>query len=164
MMDQKISTDIVLPKKVTSVANKHSMTTNGTRTYLYENKTQNLSNQVFADDVVSSNEMIDIMSNHEEIIRDFLCACDLMEKMEKAPKQYTKEEMEAMRFVVEHLMRAREKSYAMINKASFYRGIPKEEKLRRQQRHKYKEHLDINFNLYEIFALEGNASDVIQYA
>ena len=31
-------------------------------------------------------------------------------------------------------------------------------------RRKNKEYLDINFSLYEIFALEGNAYDVIQYA
>ena len=162
MTNQKVP---ATPKTITpTVQSTRSASVDDTRTYLYETKTQNLSNQVFADDVVSGQEMVDIQLNHTEIIRDFLCACDLLDKMEKSPKQHTKEEMEAMRFIVEHLMRAREKSYAMMNKASFYRGIPKEEKLRRQMRRKNKEYLDINFSLYEIFALEGSAYDVIQYA
>lgn len=135
-----------------------------TRTYLYETRTQNLSNQVFADDVVTSQEMLYIKLNHEEIIRDFLCACDLKEKMEKNPTQYSKSEMNAINYIVDHLMRAREKSYAMMNRASYNYGIPEDEKRRRQERRKHKEHMDINFNLLEIFTLNGNASEVIQYA
>ena len=135
-----------------------------TRTYSYERRTHELSNRVFADDVVTSQEMLYIKLNHEEIIRDFLCACDLKKKMEKNPMQYSKSEMNAINYVVDHLMRAREQSYAMMNRASYNAGIPEDEKRRRQERRKHKEHMDINFNLAEIFTLNGNASEVIWYA
>lgn len=135
-----------------------------TRTYLYDTNTQKLVKSVFADGVVSEKEAQVLKENHDEIIRDFLVACELLDKMEKEPQNYSKESVDAAKFVVNRLMRAREKSYAALDKATFYNALPPAEKQRRIERQQKKEHLDINFNLFQIFALNGAAHEVIKYA
>ncbi len=47
-----------------------------TRTYLYDTNTQKLVKSVFADGVVSEKEAQVLKENHDEIIRDFLVACE----------------------------------------------------------------------------------------
>ncbi len=84
--------------------------------------------------------------------------------MEKEPQNYSKESVDAAKFVVNRLMRAREKSYAALDKATFYNALSPAEKQRRIERQQKKEHLDINFNLFQIFALNGAAHEVIKYA
>lgn len=135
-----------------------------TRTYLYDTNTQKLVKSVFADGVVTEKEAQVLKENHDEIIRDFLVACELLDKMEKEPQNYSKESVDAAKFVVNRLMRAREKSYAALDKATFYNALPPAEKQRRIERQQKKEHLDINFNLFQIFALNGAAHEVIKYA
>ncbi len=135
-----------------------------TRTYLYEKQTEQLANNIFADGIVTKQESVELRANHDEIIRDFLCACDVLDKMEQNPSAYSPESIDAARFVVNRLMRAREKSYAAMDKAAFYNHIPPAEKALREERRQKKEHLDINFNLYQIFALNGNAHEVVNYA
>lgn len=135
-----------------------------TRTYLYDTNTQKLVKSVFADGVVTEKEAQVLKENHDEIIRDFLVACELLDKMEKEPQNYSKESVDAAKFVVNRLMRAREKSYAALDKATFYNALPPAEKKRRIERQQKKEHLDINFNLFQIFALNGAAHEVIKYA
>ena len=135
-----------------------------TRTYLYDTNTQKLVKSVFADGVVTEKEAQVLKENHDEIIRDFLVACELLDKMEKEPQNYSKESIDAAKFVVNRLMRAREKSYAALDKATFYNALPPAEKQRRIERQQKKEHLDINFNLFQIFALNGAAHEVIKYA
>lgn len=135
-----------------------------TRTYLYDTNTQKLVKSVFADGVVTEKEAQVLKENHDEIIRDFLVACELLDKMEKEPQNYSKESVDAAKFVVNRLMRAREKSYAALDKATFYNALPPVEKQRRIERQQKKEHLDINFNLYQIFALNGAAHEVIKHA
>ena len=100
----------------------------------------------------------------EEIIRDFLVSVDLLEKMEKNPNAYSKEALDAARFVVNRLMRAREISLAKMQQIQYANFVPPQEKALRMERRKRKEHLDINFNLYQIFALNGNAQEIVHYA
>jgi len=61
-------------------------------------------------------------------------------------------------------MRAREISLAKMQQIQYANFVPPQEKALRMERRKRKEHLDINFNLYQIFALNGNAQEVIRYA
>ena len=135
-----------------------------TRTYLYETNTRKLVKDILADNYVSMKEKLQMQDNHDEIIRDFLVSVDLLEKMEKNPTAYSKEAMDAARFVVNRLMRAREISLAKMQQIQYANFVPPQEKALRMERRKRKEHLDINFNLYQIFALNGNAQEVIRYA
>lgn len=135
-----------------------------TRTYLYETNTRNLAKDILSDGYVSDQEKIEMQANHDEIIRDFLIATELLEKMEKNPQNYSAKMMESARFVVNRLMRARELSLAKMQEIKYANYVPPAEKALRAERKKRKEHLDINFNLYQIFALNGNAHEVIAYA
>lgn len=135
-----------------------------TRTYLYETNTRKLVKDILADNYVSMKEKLQMQDNHDEIIRDFLVSVDLLEKMEKNPTAYSKEALDAARFVVNRLMRAREISLAKMQQIQYANFVPPQEKALRMERRKRKEHLDINFNLYQIFALNGNAQEVIRYA
>ena len=135
-----------------------------TRTYLYETNTRNLAKEILSDGYVSDQEKIEMQANHDEIIRDFLIATELLEKMEKNPQNYSAKMIESARFVVNRLMRARELSLAKMQEIKYANYVPPAEKALRAERKERKEHLDINFNLYQIFALNGNAHEVIAYA
>ena len=153
-----------LKSKETIVPRVKDLSVDKTRTYLYETKTRELAKDVLADNFVSSEEKIKMQDNHDEIIRDFLVSVDLLEKMEKNPQSYSKEALEAARFVVNRLMRAREVSLAKMQQIQFANFVPPQEKALRMERRKRKEFLDINFNLYQIFGLNGNANEVIRFA
>lgn len=142
----------------------HDLSVDKTRTYLYETNTRKLAKDILADNYVSMKEKIQMQDNHDEIIRDFLVSVDLLEKMEKNPTAYSKEALDAARFVVNRLMRAREISLAKMQQIQYANFVPPQEKALRMERRKRKEHLDINFNLYQIFALNGNAQEIIRYA
>ena len=96
--------------------------------------------------------MADEEENHDEIIRDFLVSMDLLEKMEKNPSAYSQEAIDANRFVVNRLRRAREVSLAKMQQIKYANFIPPQEKQVRKMRREHKEYLDINFNLYQIFS------------
>ena len=143
---------------------KESLHIDRGRTFSYEKRTRNMVNDVLADGYVSIAEKGIMKENHDFIIRDFLVATDLMEKMKRNPTAYSAAEMDAMHLIVTHLMRARELSLAKMHQVEYANFIPPQEKKLRMERRKRKEHLDINFNLYQIFALNGNANEVIRYA
>lgn len=146
------------------IVKQHNVSVDKTRTYLYETNTRELSKAILADNYVSPKEKLQMEANHDEIIRDFLVSLDLLEKMEKNPSAYSAEALEAARFVVNRLHRARELSLAKMQQVQYANFIPPQEKALRMERRKRKEHLDINFNLYQIFSLNGNANEVIRYA
>ena len=154
----------IAPKKTEKKTEPENLAIDKTRTYLYETNTRQLAKDILADGYVSPDEEIKLELNHEEIIRDFLVSVDLLEKMEKNPTAYTSEALNAARFVVGRLHRAREVSLAKIQQISYANFIPPQEKQVRKMRREHKEYLDINFNLYQIFSLEGNAHEVIRYA
>ena len=150
--------------KAPVIVKPQDLSVDKTRTYLYETNTRRLAKDVLADNYVSAKEKIQMQANHDEIIRDFLVSVDLLNKMEKNPSAYSVEALEAARFVVNRLMRAREISLAKMQQIQYANFVPPQEKALRMERRKRKEHLDINFNLYQIFALNGNAQEVIRYA
>ena len=154
---QKVSSQKVAPQMESSKID-------GTRTYMYETMTRQLASDILADGYVSPSERLQMRANHEEIIRDFLVATDLLVDMEKHPERYSASELEAARYVVIHLMRAREISLAKMQEINYANFVPPPEKRVRQERKHRKEHLDIDFNLYQIFALDGNAHEVVEYA
>ena len=156
--------ETLLQSKTEKKVEPVNLSVDKTRTYLYEKNTRQLAEDILADGYVSPDEEVKIEANHEEIIRDFLVSVDLLEKMEKNPNAYSSEALQSIRFVVNRLHRAREVSLAKIQQISYSNFIPPHEKQIRQERRKNKEYLDINFNLYQIFSLEGNAHEVIRYA
>ena len=151
----------VLEKKAPQIK---SSSIDETRSYLYETKTRQLAKDVLADGYVTPKERLDMENNHNEIIRDFLVATDLLAEMEQNPEQYSAGELDAARFVVARLMRAREISWAKIQEIKYANFILPNEKKQREERRRHKEHMDVNFNLYQIFALDGSAHEVIEYA
>ena len=64
-----------------------------------------MAKQVFADGWVTGEEMLQIKQNHEQIVQDFLCACEVLEQMEKNQQNYSKKRLDVTRFVVEQLMK-----------------------------------------------------------
>ena len=153
-----------IAKKELVVVKPQDLTVDKTRTYLYETNTRELAKNILADHYVSTQEKIQMKENHDEIIRDFLVSVDLLHKMEKNPQAYSAEALDAARFVVNRLMRAREVSLAKMQQIQYANFVPPQEKALRMERRKRKEHLDINFNLYQIFALNGNAQEIVRYA
>lgn len=151
-------------KKEEPKAKMVDMSVDKTRTYLYETKTRELANDILADGYVSPSERLAMEANHDEIIRDFLVSTDLLAEMEKNPARYAPAELEAARFVVNRLLRAREVSLAKLQEIKFANFVPPVERKMRLQRRKNKEYLDINFNLYQIFALNGSAHEVVEFA
>ena len=151
-------------KKEPVVVKVQDLSVDKTRTYLYETNTRKMAKDILADNYVSTKEKLQMQDNHDEIIRDFLVSVDLLEKMEKNPNAYSKEALDAARFVVNRLMRAREISLAKMQQIQYANFVPPQEKALRMERRKRKEHLDINFNLYQIFALNGNAQEIVRYA
>ena len=149
---------VVAPIKVESIS------IDKTRTYLYETDTRKLAKDILADGYVSHDELLKMEANHEEIIRDFLVSTEKLEKMKKNPSAYSPAELDAIRYIVTHLMRAREISLAKMQQLKYANFIPPVEKELREERRRRKEHLDINFNLYQIFALNGSAHEVVEYA
>ena len=170
-MSEKTITQKTEPVKAKEVKKKEEpkakiidMSVDKTRTYLYETNTRKLASDILADGYVSPSERLAIEANHDEIIRDFLVSTDLLNEMEKNPARYAPAELDAARFVVNRLMRAREVSLAKLQEIKFANFVPPAEKKMRMQRRKNKEHLDINFNLYQIFALNGTAHEVVDFA
>ncbi len=159
-----VPTKKVEPVKVTTPTPVQDLAVDKTRTYLYETGTRKLVKDILADGYVSVEEKNKMLFNHNEIIRDFLVAVDFLDKIEKNPAGYSRETLDAARFVVNRLMRARELSLAKMQQIQYANFVPPQEKALRAERAKRKEHLDINFNLYQIFALNGNAHEVISYA
>jgi hypothetical protein len=151
-------------KKEPVVVKVQDLSVDKTRTYLYETNTRKMAKDILADNYVSTKEKLQMQDNHDEIIRDFLVSVDLLEEMEKNPNAYSKEALDAARFVVNRLMRAREISLAKMQQIQYANFVPPQEKALRMERRKRKEHLDINFNLYQIFALNGNAQEIVRYA
>ncbi|MBP5534507.1 MAG: hypothetical protein J6Y03_03270 [Alphaproteobacteria bacterium] len=156
------------PKKKAELQKKESplksSSIDETRSYLYETKTRQLARDILADGYVTPREKLAMESNHNEIIRDFLVATDLLSEMENNPGQYLPAELEAARFVVARLIRAREISWAKIQQIKFANFVLPNEKAVREERRRRKEYLDINFNLYQIFGLDGSAHEVVEYA
>ena len=163
-MLSKIKTSQATEKNITPPTKVEDISVDKTRTYLYETGTRELAKDILADGYVSPDELLKMEENHNEIIRDFLVAADLLEKMEKNPSAYSTRELEAARFVMNRLMRAREVSMAKMQQIKYANFVPPQEKKIREERRENKEHLNINFNLYQIFALNGNAHKVIEYA
>ena len=156
----KVKAKEVAPVKVDAKKKAPQMQSSGideSRTYLYETKTRELATRVLEDGYVSPSEKLEMEDNHGEIIRDFLVATDILEKMEKNPNVYSPAEFDAVRFVVARLKRARELSMAKLQEIKYANRISPEEKAKRKQRRQH-------FNLYQIFALDGGAHEVVDYA
>lgn len=170
-MSEKVMMSKKEPAKVQEIKKKEEpkakiidTSVDKSRTYLYETRTRELASDILADGYVSPSERLAMEANHDEIIRDFLVSTDLLEEMEKNPKRYAPAELDAARFVVNRLTRAREVSLAKLQEIKFANFVPPAEKKLRMQRRKNKEYLDINFNLYQIFALNGSAHQVAEFA
>lgn len=163
-MKKETQTPEFAPVNAKTSAQKEASKIDGTRTYMYETATRQLAKDILADGYVSPSEKLQMKANHDEIIRDFLVATDLLAEMEKHPERYSSSELEAARYVVTHLMRAREISLAKMQEINYANFASPAEKEMRQERRRRKEHLDINFNLYQIFSLDGNAHEVVEFA
>ena len=134
------------------------------RTYLYATRTEELTNEVLADGVVTADEELLMQENHNEIVYDFLAAANLLEKMEKNPENYSKGSLDAMRFVYDRLHRAREKSYASMGRVSHYNQVPPQESKKRAERRKNPEKIRLNASSALIFGVAGGMLAVREYA
>jgi len=134
------------------------------RTYLYATRTEELTNEVLSDGIVTSDEQLAMVQNHNEIIYDYLAADNLLKKMEENPQNYSKASLDAMRFVFDRLHRAREKSYASMVKVFYYNQIPAEEIKKRDERRQKREVIRLNASPYLVFGVMGGARAVQRLA
>jgi len=138
-----------------------------TRTYLHGTNTENLTQSVLADGIVTTQEKGMMLRNHKEVIYDFLAAASLKEKMEKNPQNYSKEAMDAILFIYDRLHRARQKSYASMGKVFYYKQIPVSELKKREKRREEHEEIKLNRPLSYVFGLAaavGGLAALRQYS
>ena len=134
------------------------------RSFNYNQRTTDLVDSAMQDGVITNAEFLAIQSDNQEIVRDFLVAYDILRRAEKNPDNYTKQYLDSMRFIVNHLMIARDKSYAALYRTAYYNSIPEAEQKKRKMRRNRKEYIKVKITPYLLMALNGNAHKLVDFA
>ena len=122
-----------------------------------------LVNGVFADGVVTSNEMDALNANRDDVVYDFIVAVDVYNDMKKSG-MYSQAALDNAHYVMMQLKIARDVSYSAVNRAAHYNNATPEEVKRRAERREQKETIQLALLPVEVALMTSLADDFIKLA
>lgn len=120
-----------------------------------------LVNGVFADGIVTSNEMEALNANRDNIMYDFIVAVDMYNDMKKSGL-YSQAALDNAHYVMMQLKIARDVSYGAVKRAAHYNNATSQEVKRRTERRKQKETIQLNLLPFEVALMTDLADDFIK--
>lgn len=137
---------------------------NSVPSFDFNTRTSRLEAEIMEDGVVTKQETLQANDNLSQIIQDFLMAKAVLAKMENNPNAYSSQELDAAKFTVNWLQIEREKAYALAHKTHYFNTMSHEELEKRERRRQERQKIVIELTPAIIFALNGNAKDLVQIA
>ncbi len=122
-----------------------------------------LVNGVFADGVVTTNEMEALNANRDDVVYDFIVAVEMYNDMKKSGL-YSQAALDNAHYVMMQLKIARDVSYGAVNRAAHYNNATSEEVKRRAERREQKETIQLALLPVEIALMTSLADDFIKLA